>query len=423
MIPVEIMMAGPRSLLFDLEKGTRPVLELLQSDQVCSSVEYIRVEYWGDGNVLVSDDELIAIFGLIGRLPRIKELRIEFDELPLPALALKQALSCQPSRLRYLALEDVRLSGTKKDFEEVAEAVKNTISLRTFRMYRCGPFEGTTATLDPIIEALADVPSLRDVLLSSTHVSTETLGKLGESKFLDNVSLDHMTISAEPLAQLCKSASIKELKLWGMPEINDDITFMTESLYNNKSLKVLRSRYCHLNEEAGAKVSQMLCSNDTLETIVLENMNWPNFGAPLAKCFEANCSLVNISLSIDCAISNLQENAAVMISALEDNTSLRKFRILLRSVNASDLRAAFIAPMEAMLLKNYTLETVYLNGNILDLGENINFFLKLNQTRKRHIFRDETATKEDYIRLLAENNDDVSIAHYVLVMNPSLFRT
>ena len=411
-----------KSLLFDLEKGTRPVLDLLRNDDVIEQVEFIRVEYWGDGNVLVSDEELIVIFGIIGALPNIQELRIEFDELPLPAQALRNALSCPTSRLRYLALEDVRVSGSLDDFEDVADAIQRSSSLKTVRMYRCGPAEDTRATLDPIISALASVPTLKDVTLSSTHCSDEALGVLGESKSLEIVALDHMTICGLSLSQLCRSRSIKDLRFWGMPELNDDATFLSSALASNQSLKMLRIRHCNLQQESGVQLAEMIDRNTTLESLSLENMHWKDFGEPLHKSLAVNKSLRSLSLSMDGKEINIRENAAKVTAGLEQNTSLRKFRLLLRDMDGHDVREAFLGPFTKLLETNYTLESLYLNSGIIDLGDDINFFLKLNRSGKRHLLRDENSTKAEFMDMLASHSEDLSITHYVLTMNPALFR-
>jgi hypothetical protein len=414
-----------KSLLLDLEKGTQPVLDLLRSHQVSSTVEYIRVEYWGDGNILVSDMELIAIFGIIGALPMLKELRIEFDELPLPAQALRSALSCRPARLRYLALEDVRLSGSFEDFEDAAEAVRRAPSLKTVRMYRCGPAQDTRATLDPIVVALSRIPTLKDVTLSNTHLSDEALGTLGDSSSLQILSLDHMSISAFPLGQLCQSSSIRELKFWGMPEINDDIPVMTSSLTTNNALKTLRMRYCYLNHEFGMRLSEMLYFNKSLENISLENMNWREFGRHLSKCLRFNTGLRSLSLSIDSkniTPSELQANAAAITGALENNSTLRTLRIFLRHANDMGVASAFADPVREMLQKNYTLENLYLNCSSSELSSEIDFLLKLNRTRKRHLLRNENSSREAFMDMLATHSQDVSLTHYFLTMNPSLFR-
>jgi len=413
-----------KSLLLDLEKGgTRPVLELLQSDAVINTVEYIRVEYWGDGNILVSDEELITIFGIIGSLPRIRELRIEFDELPLPAQALRNALGCPNSRLSYLALEDVRLSGTIDDFKDVARAVRSSRALKTVRMLRCGPAHDSRAKLDPIIVALASVPTLKDITLSSTHVDDETLGKLGESKSLEVVSLDHMSICGGiPLGQLCRSSTIKDLKFWGMPEINDDVTFMTSALATNQSLKMLRIRYCNLQQESGIQLSKMIRINSNLESISLENMTWKDFGLPLCKSLETNKTLRSLSLSIDGKDINAKEDAVQVTKGLEQNTSLRKFRLILRDIDGDVVREAFAEPVMQLLQKNFTLESIYLNSSSWSLGREVEFFLALNRTRKRHLLRNENATKGEYMNMLAAHSEDLSITHYVLKMNPSLFQ-
>ena len=410
-----------KSLLFDLEKGTRPVLDLLQNDAVIDTVEYIRLEYWGDGNVLVSDEELIDIFGIIGALPRIQELRIEFDELPLPARALQNVLSCPTSRLRYLALEDVRISGSFGDFEGVADAVKRSTSLRTVRMYRCGPSEDTRATLDPIIAALATVPTLKDVTISSTHCSDEALGMLGDSNSLEVVALDHMTVCGEPLSQLCGSKSIQDLKFWGMPELNDDATFLTSALTSNQALRMLRIRHCHLQQESSNLLAEMIGQNTGLERLSLENMHWKDFGEPLRKAFALNHSLKSFSLSIDGKDINVSVNATQLVAGLEQNKSLKKFRLLLRDMDGHKVRDAFLTPLTKLLQTNVTLENLFINSGILDLGEDINFLLKLNRTGKRHLLRDENATKHQFVDMLADHSEDMSIIHYVLTMNPALF--
>jgi hypothetical protein len=371
--------------------------------------------------VLVSDEELIAIFGIIGSLPRIRELRIEFDELPLPAQALRNALACPTSKLRYLALEDVRLSGSIRDFQDVAEAVRKSTSLRTFRMYRCGPAHDTRATLDPIIAALSDVPTLKDITLSSTHLSDRALGTLGRSHSLECVSLDHMSISGLPLGELCRSQSIKELKFWGMPEINDDVSYLTFALNNNPCLKMLRLRYCHLNEESGVKISQMISENTVLESLSLENIDWKSFGGPFQQAFERNNTLKSLSMSIDVKGLNMEDNAVKLAAGLENNTSLRKLRLMFRDIDADAIRQAYLGPVSKLLQKNYTLESLYLNSSALILSEEIDFLLKLNRTGKRHLLRDDTATKADFMDMLAANSEDVSITHYVLTMNPALF--
>ncbi|CAB9498593.1 Inherit from KOG: leucine rich repeat containing [Seminavis robusta] len=410
-----------KSLLFDLEKGTGPVLELLRSDEVIQTVEYIRVEYWGDGNVLVSDDELIVIFGIIGSLPRIRELRIEFDELPLPAQALRNAMAHPYSRIRYIALEDVRLSGSLADFEDVADAVRRSASLKTFRMYRCGPSPETRATLDPIITALSDIPTLKDVTLSTTHLSPEALGALGRSKSLETVSLDHMTISALPLAELCQSQSIKDLKFWGMPEINDDISSMESALAINNSLKMLRVRYCHLNQNSGVHIARMIAANKTLESITLENMNWRNFGGPIQKALEMNNTLRSLSLSIDSKdLQNISNDAQQIALGLEVNIGLQRLRLLFRDVSLNDIQKAFLGPITGMLRKNYTLESLYLNNGTLALSPEVDFLLKLNRTGKRHLLY-KHAPNGELMDMLAAYSGDPSITHYALTMNPALF--
>ena len=410
-----------KSLLFDLEKGTRPVLDLLRNDAVIDTVEYIRLEYWGDGNVLVSDEELVDIFGIIGALPRVQELRIEFDELPLPAQALQKVLSCPTSKLRYLALEDVRISGTIDDFEEVAGAIKRIPSLRTVRMYRCGPSYDTKATLDPIVSALADVPTLKDVTISSTHCSDEALGVLGDSNSLEVVALDHMAVCGQPLSQLCQSNSIQDLKLWGMPELNDDTTFLTSALASNQALKILRIRHCHLQKQSCNLLAEMIGQNTSLESLSLENLYWKDFGEPLRKAFTLNRFLKSISLSIDGKDINVQKNAEKLVSGLERNTSLKKLRLLLRDMDSQEVRDVFLPPLTKLLHQNFTLESVVINSGILDLGEDINFLLKLNRTGKRRLLRDDNAEKHEYLDLLAEHSEDMSITHYILTMNPALF--
>jgi hypothetical protein len=410
-----------QSLLFDLEKGTRPVLELLRCDDVIRTVEYIRVEYWGDGNVLVSDDELIAIFGIIGALPKIRELRIEFDELPLPAQALRNAMAHPGSRLRYLALEDVRLSGSIAEFQDVADAVRRSTSLTTFRMYRCGPSPDTAATLDPIVAALSEVPTLKDVTLSTTHVSAEALGTLGSSKSLEVVSLDHMSISGLPLGELCQSHSIQDLKFWGMPEINEDISFMASALATNHTLRMLRIRYCHLNDASGVHLSQMVGANKGLECITLENLNWRNFGGTFQNALQTNNTLRSLSLSIDTKdLQDLRKDAIQIAVGLESNTSLRQLRLLFREVACNSVREAFLCPFTAMLQKNYTLESLHLNNGILPLSPEVDFLLKLNRTRTRHVLY-KNAPNGELMAMLEAHGEDLSITHYALTTNPALF--
>jgi hypothetical protein len=262
---------------------------------------------------------------------------------------------------------------------------------------------------------------LKDVTLSTSHVSAEALGTLGASKSLEVVSLDHMSIAGLPLGELCQSQSIKDLKFWGMPEINDDISFMTSALATNHTLRMLRIRYCHLNEATGVHLSRMVGANMGLECITLENMNWRNFGVPIQNALQTNNTLRSLSLSIDTKdLRDLPKDAIQIAGGLETNTSLRQLRLLFREVTCNSVREAFLVPVTAMLQKNYTLESLYLNNGILALSPEVDFLLKLNRTRKRHLLY-KNAPNGELMAMLEAHGEDLSITYYALTMNPGLF--
>jgi hypothetical protein len=156
-----------------------------------------------------------------------------------------------------------------------------------------------------------------------------------------------------------------------------------EALERNKSLKRLNLS-CDMGMKACISLSNALARNSTMEKIKLE-------------------------------IDDLEsEEGCIRVSeGLENNTRLNYFKLSGHMKDVNKVQEVFAN----MLLKNFSLETLLVFNA---WNPHMEFYLKLNQTGKRLLLRDSTASRENWIDALISTRNDLDCLFYFMSMNPIL---
>jgi hypothetical protein len=231
-------------------------------------------------------------------------------------------------------------------------------------------------------------------------------------------------------------------------QVDEFVPTMTPFLQSHPTIKDLTINCVDLKYQSSIELLRILSHNAILQKLVLfiEGRGSEDeaclYGTPIGGFFRDNNSIQHVKLMLAVHQSSLQENAAVMMRGLEQNyneTSLSHlvldfcFRGLTVDVMPKDVSDAFVTPLENLLSNNSTLTSVVLETfsevpefmntrttarAIVELGDNVNFYLKLNQAGRKQVLL-QTA-RELWSDIVIRYRDDVRISFYFLAMNPSL---
>lgn len=349
-------------------------------------------------NHIVTDDDLLAIFGALGDLHHLQKLRVDFIGRPLrlPVRALTSVLQ-RSTELTKLVLEEIRLSGSVEELEALADAFKSHQSLEIVDLHCCVPADGVETTLDPVVSALAQVPTLTEVLLRDSRIAPrsmtanlDNLGNIDDDDDDDN-AMDESTANnnagwaGTSLTALCQSTSLRILTLRDMAEIRDQhLELMAESLRTNDTLRELTICSTHLGERSGRAMGQVLQTNRRLQKLEIQ-LNSGEHAIPITEVLQANSSLKRLDLFFNGSIS-------------------------------PRIREAFTE----MLRRNYVL--LDLNGSVWRGQSNseIDFYLRLNRAGRGDLLT-EHATRKQWVETMISQRGDLSILFSILSMNPSIF--
>jgi len=131
-------------------------------------------------------------------------------------------------------------------------------------------------------------------------------------------------------------------------------------------------------------------------------------------------------------VSKCLSNAQTFIKAMEKNTSLEHVHMNFYHISRGKVHDALLESVSSLLETNFVLQHLSLRGehNFVDLGETIDFRLRLNQAgRYRLLLGDEqgrtagdgvVAPKIEWVQMILSHQQDLSIVFYLLSMNPSL---
>ena len=363
-------------------------------------------------------DTILDIFFLLGQLPKLRDFLLTSTEsmhFPVAAMTeLLKASSSDSEYLNYLRLQGIHVVGTIEELNSFALALRNQTHLKEVT------FDNVTAPLemlleemeleavavpdesllDPIVQTLSSMPSMKSLKLTATPISAVAVQAIFQSRSIEEVSFLR-----------CNSTF----------ENNNALTIMTRLLETNVTLKHLSLRYCGLDQPACSQLMQMLLRNNCLAEITLEAL-WDEFGADLANVLSMNSSLIKLHLTIYVSKDTQEKitlfpNVAEVASALATNSTLKGFTFHLRNWNKigqSVLEDYFVEALN----RNFVLEEMHLFDSPR-LCCKIQLLLKLNRLGRKRLYSNRN-DKELWMDALVSNAHDLDVLFSLLVDNPSL---
>ena len=343
-------------------------------------------------NNAVTEDDLVAIFQAVSEMPDLEKLRVDFVGRPLPLPVASVATVLRESRrLKQLVLEDVRLTvDNEGDLEAASQVIRQHPALEIVDLHCCVPADGLEITLDPLVTALAHVPTLTEVLLRNTRIAPRSMTQPPEPDSDSDSDNERMEDQQQnrwagtSLTALCQSTSLHRLTLRDMAEIEDrHVEIMAESLGSNDTLREFTVCSANLGERSGRAMGHVLQVNRKLHKLEIQ-LNSGEAAIPITEILRANSSLKRLDLFFNGCIS-------------------------------PRIREAFTE----MLRQNYRL--LDLNGSVWRGQSNseIDFYLRLNRAGRGDLLT-EHASRSRWVDTMISQRDDLSIVFSLLLMNPSI---
>ena len=319
-------------LELELDDGESRLLKLLsQAHREKETVQFVRIEYWGDeSGVTLTQEQYDTVFEHVGSLPNTKEIILHYthEAPPLPARCLQQLIynhvdgdtttscihkddeedldddatptfisSAASEKLDYLSLHRVKVSGTLKEFEELGKALCSNRSLKRVHLSSCQSIleESTIASNNNRESATTNyiTSDIQDEITENAGMNI-FLQALSHLPSLQSLHLDDIQhLSQTTLTSICHSNNLQSLELWSMgTDINKYGASMALALESNQtSLRELEIS-SSLDEAAGNAILNMLQVNTTLDTLGLD-LNYTSFGPSLAEALTRDHSVIN----------------------------------------------------------------------------------------------------------------------------------
>lgn len=207
------------------------------------------VEIWKEFLVKLTIDQGRNLFEAIGDLPQCEALFCDFpnprEGFPLQLHALTCVLTGS-SPLKTISLKNLVLS---RHEYEISEALQRHGHLQEFQVKDLLLVD-RKITLDPLLHALARIPTLKVVEIRMKHRQTGAL-------------------TLVPLRDICQSPSIRVLKFWQVKLTEELAVLMADALRGNLILKTLTLFDCALSRNGYVALAHMLKVNSTLQELQL----------------------------------------------------------------------------------------------------------------------------------------------------------
>jgi len=189
------------------------------------------------------------LFEAFGDLPKCEAIVCDFPN-PREGFPLQlHALTCVLTGISPLETFSLRNVVLSRHEHEVSEALQRHAHLREFQVKDLLLVD-RKITLDPLLHALARIPTLKvvEIQMKRRQSGALTLG---------------------PLRDLCKSKSIRVLKLGKVKLTEELAVLMADALRANTKLKALTLFDCNLTRNGYAALAQMLKVNTSLQELQL----------------------------------------------------------------------------------------------------------------------------------------------------------
>jgi hypothetical protein len=373
---------------FDLEEFVFAIRANHTVKHVCFSGTFVRE---------LQEEQWRTMLEAIGHLDTLEELQIWCATIPVDVLS---QMVMTASRLRKVYFFRVGLAGINEDFQDLARVVRNHPSLRDLRIGGLHLVESTEPiSLDCVIEALAETPRLEVVSLQlqgtqqPVPFSAAALGKLFESKTIQDLYLSRLGLGADHFAMIAKAIEVNDnclrtLDLFGNSIKNDSIMLMANGLKKNTSLEtlVLPCPQSDLSVESCAAISAALSENKTLVTL------------NLPRSYLCDDGLFHIA------------------QGLTLNKSLKKLEVGI----SNNLGNKGMEALTEMLEKNYDLERLLLDSAEKSIKEKVDHFMHLNEVGRGKLLSNGKSTRQQWVEMLISCSDDLDCLFYFTTMNPAL---
>ena len=395
---LDMLPEGP--LYLEVGNGIKHVMEKLskktykRSSERSSEIDFVvlRGRFSRFIDTRISNEELFGALTMLSCLPYLKQLCLRRLQIPIPALTnvlLYDELKAKQSDysnskqqgLEELELRSICLSGSRREMEELAQALKSHSSLKKISLADCRPEGGSCRHLDSIFLALAKMPRLEELEL-------------------DLMELPRWLNSQQQSFQgLIQYGNLRSLTMSYMRIPESYITILTEALKDNHVLKHLYLDRCDsLTRQSTLNMAQMLRENSCLEKLKL--------------------------------VVKKYEDAIPIAEALETSNSTLT-ALFLRSYHQLEVSPQVYEAFLSMTQRNYSLQELYTfiaNPMIYpDVHPTMKFYLTLNKAGRGKLmggrcgsWEAEEAPNEEWIETIISTRADTACSYYFLSHNPTV---
>jgi len=362
----------------------------------------------------MGDREMIEVFDCMGKIvTKVQRLEIHYyacNRIWLPAKAMtaflraSAGLGKERCELSYMLLNGMRFSGPTEDLVELGLAFKDHPTLARICMFNVASLTPLVTPLNPVMEAMRLNPVLKDVAFRYNNWTSSNLVKFCDEQGKNTT-----------LRLTGKEAFGKE---------GIDMPPMMHSLKFNTCLKELRVNQCPAIQGCGHIISDMLESNKTLDTLMMELSSFQDM-LPIAKVLERqNKTIKSVDLFVTCPRYRSRNNRFRVNhpgrGADTGNMSDSDEEDQMDINEDPDIKAA-LAAFEKTLETNFKLEALVLNTP----GSNhtsalIDLMLKFNRNGRQEILQNERVTPLEVVGFLERNSADVALVYNLLRTKPPL---
>ena len=452
---------APSSVLeLDISDGPKKVIEMLTQDNHAEVEKvYLSRAFPSPRRAVATDKSVAEVLDSIVALPKINHLSVGYASGSFPIHLLMKALThketiheaTKKSSISKLVLLGVKL--TPRESKIAAETIRQArMPLRAVSLESCKSDSSTSASgtnskrsspnkpLDVFLGALSTIPletlSLKTIPAESMHV-------LAQFPLLKELSITHMKLSEESLENIGRSKQLEKLELETItePKPNQLLQILSRILIGNTILRFLKWRDIFtesrvVDTEALAAFCEMLQHNNSLHELrLVAKFRDALFGYPIGNVLRYNSTL--IQLHIQTKIDPTEKERTNFLTSMVAIAESLRFNGTLKSLSfhlsggmngqtVDYISHTFMAPFLEVLREDTQFVLEYLTFEYRSLGKlaltaELEFYLHLNRIGRRKLLtaRNNT-TQRDWIDMLVDHRDDISVIFYFLMLNPPL---
>lgn len=308
-----------------------------------TTVRYVTLELEFMNNL--RGDEVRILLEVIGGMPKLETLTIHFlPELAMTPVTLADFLRRAKSTLKELHLFNLELAGDDYDMEPLAEVLESLTLLTKVSFNKLGIVELEDEDRDPItpdllVNAVANLPALEEISMSSRH---------------------DMAWDEDSLGGLCESKTLKVLKINNIQLDDGQVAAIASALQENATMQHLELSKCGVDDNGWKAIASFLPDNKTLEVLNLSQSPALNDDGcfVVGSCIETNTSLKILQLQNEGSSEVTSQGISTLFRTLEKNTTLECIEV---SFTAKDDRG-FKSVADA-LSRNNTLKQMYIENH------------------------------------------------------------